>query len=192
MKYIKRRFKGIELIIEVVFLIALFLLGLFLDYKLAVSLFWQFYLLMAVLALILLLPAYLQFRRKQSRRKQELWLFLGFNISLLALRFLNLTPVKPFTKFYLDIKNSMTIQEVQGLFNQRFPKGGRFRQPEWYLFDRDDGVFENLDPEEKGFVDIPDLNLHYILDPSDGRYNAEFLSVYLKDGKVVGTEYSPD
>lgn len=187
MKYIKRHVKGIGLIFEVVFLIALFLLGLFLDYELAASLFWQFYLLMAVLALILLLPVYLQ-----SRHKQELWLFLGFNISLLALHFLTLTPVKPFTKFYLDIKNSMTIQEVQDLFNQRFPKEGRFPQPEWELHYGHNGVLENRDPEEKGFVAIPDQNLNYILDPSDGRYNAEVVTVYFNDGKVVGAKYLPD
>lgn len=187
MKYIKRHVKGITLIVEVVFLIALFLLGLFLEYELAASLFWQFYLLMAVLALILLLPVYLQFRRKQ-----ELWLFLGFNISLLALHFLTLTPVKTFTKFYLDIKNGMTIQEVQSLFDQRFPKGGRFRQPEWELHYGHNGVLENRDPEEKGFAAIPDQNLNYILDPKDGRYDAEIMSVYFKDGKVVGTKYLPD
>ncbi|BAY11496.1 hypothetical protein [Calothrix sp. NIES-2098] len=187
MKYIKRHAKGIELFVEVAFLIALFIFGLFLDYKLAASLFWQFYLLMAVLALILLLPVYLQ-----SRRQQQLWLFLGFNISLLVLHFLTLTPVKPFTKFYLDIKNGMTIPEVQSLFNQRFPKGGKFRQPEWELRYGHNSVLENRDPAEKGFVAIPDQNLHYILDLSDGRYNAEWVTVYFKDGKVVGTEYSPD
>ncbi|MEA5569956.1 hypothetical protein [Calothrix sp. UHCC 0171] len=187
MKYIQRHSKAIELIVEVVFLVALFLLGLFLDYKFATSLFWKFYLFMAVLALILLLPVYVQYRRKQ-----ELWLFFGFNISLLALHFLALTPVKPFTKFYLDIKNGMTIQEVQGLFNQRFPKGGRFRQPEWTLRNEDANDAENHRLNRRQFLATPDQNLHYILDLTDGRYNAEMVTVYFKDGKVVGTNYSPD
>lgn len=188
MKYIKRHVKRIELIVEVLFLIVLFLLGLFLESEFAASLFWQFYLFMGVLALILLLPIYLQ-----SRRKQELWLFIGFNISLVTLHFLTLNPVKPFTQFYLDAKNGMTIQEVQSVFNQRFPKGGRFSQPEWELNDEhNEGVWENRDPKEQGFVAIPDQNLNYILDPNNGDYNAEIVTVYFKDGKVVGAKYLPD
>ncbi|BAZ41299.1 hypothetical protein NIES4101_72630 [Calothrix sp. NIES-4101] len=187
MKYIQRHSKAIELIVEVVFLVALFLLGFFLDYELAASLTWQFYLFMAVLALILLLPVYVQYRRKQ-----ELWLFFGFNISLLALHFLTLTPVKPFTKFYLDIKNGMTIEEVQGLFNKRFPKGGRFRQPEWRLRNEDANDAELHRLNRKKFLATPDQNLHYILDLTNGDYDAEWVTVYFKDGKVVGTNYSPD
>jgi hypothetical protein len=178
MKYIKRNVKRIELFVEIVFLIALFLLGLFFDYRYAVSLFWQFYLFMAVLALFLLLPIYLE-----SRRKRELWLFLGFNISVLALHFLPLTPAKPFAKFYLDIKNGMTVQEVQGLFNQNFPKGGIFRQPEWSIININYPISDRLNG--KSFVDQADRNLHYILDPTDDRYRGEFVTVYFKDGKVV-------
>lgn len=187
MKYIKRHTNKIELIVEVIFLVALFLLGFWLDYEYAASLFWQYYLFMAVLALILLLPVYLQ-----SRRKQELWLFIGFNLSLFALYFVTLTPVKPFIQFYLDIKHGMTIQEVQSRFNQRFPKDGRFAQPEWQLNYGHQGVLENSDPKEKGFLAVPDQNLNFILDPNDGRYNAEVVTVYFKDGKVVGMEYLPD
>lgn len=187
MKFTQRRTKRIELIVEVFFLIGLFIFGFFLDYISAASLLWQFYLFMAVSALILLLPVYLI-----SRRKQELWLFLGFNISLLALQFLVFNPVKPFTKFYLDIKNGMTIQEVQSLFNQRFPKGGRFRQPEWALRDETIADAENHQLNGTKFIATPNQNLHYILDLTDGRYNAEMLTVYFKDGQVVGTKYSPD
>lgn len=187
MIYIKRHWKRIELIVEVVFLIALFGFGFFLDYAFAASLFWRLYLFMAFLALILLLPIYLE-----SRRKRELWLFLGFNISLLALHFLTLAPNKTFTRFYLDIKNGMTIQEVQSLFNQRFPKGGRFRQPEWTLSDEtiDDARRHKLNGMK--FIATPNQNLNYALDRTDGRYDAEIITVYFKDGKVVGTNYSPD
>jgi hypothetical protein len=186
-QHIKRHRQRIEFIVEVVFLIALFIFGLFLDYFAAVSLFWQFYLIMAVLALILLLPVYLI-----SRRKQELWLFVGFTISLLALQFSTIAPNKTFTRFYLDIKNGMTIQEVQSLFDQRFPKGGRFRQPEWSLKDETIADAENHKLNGMKFIATPNQNLHYILDPNDSRYNAEFMTVYFKDGKVVGTRYLPD
>ncbi|MBW4508270.1 MAG: hypothetical protein KME64_17400 [Scytonematopsis contorta HA4267-MV1] len=187
MRYIKRRWTQIELIVEAVFLIALFGFGFFLDYVFAASLSWQFYLFMAFLALILLLPVYLE-----SRRKRELWLFLGLNISLFALQFLPLTPVKPFKKFYFDVKNGMTIQEVQSLFKQHFPKGGRFRQPEWALRDETLANAENHKLNEMEFIATPNQNLHYILDLTDGRYNSEILIVYFKDGKVVGSEYWPD
>ncbi|AKG23318.1 hypothetical protein [Calothrix sp. 336/3] len=187
MKYINRHRQRIELIIELIFLTALFILGIFLDYIAAASLFWQFYLFMAVLALLLLLPVYLV-----SRRKQELWLFLGFNISLLALQFVTINPRKPFVKFYLDIKNDMTIEDVQSLFNQRFPKGGRFPQPEWTIRDETTADAENHQLNGRTFIAKPNQNLQYILDPNDGRYNAEWVIVYLKDGKVVGTNYSPD
>jgi hypothetical protein len=183
MKYIKRHIRKIELFFEVIFLGYLFLVGLFLEYDLAVSLLWQFYLVMAGFSLILLLPVYLQYRRKQ-----ELWLFLGFNISLLALYFVTLSPVKPFTKFYLDVKNGMKVEEVQGLFKEHFPQDGKFRQPEWSLNDS----LENIDSEQKGFVTVSDQHLNYILDPNDGRYNAEILIVYFQDGKVVKTKYLPD
>ena len=187
MKYIKRHANKIELIVEVIFLVVLFLLGFFLDYKYAASLYWKYYLFMAVLALILLLPVYLQ-----SRRKQELWLFIGFNLSLLALYFVTLSPVKPFTQFYLDITHGMTIQEVQSRLNQRFPKGGRFPQPESQLLDEHQGVLENINPKEKGFLAVPNQCLNYILDLNDGRYNAEVVNVYFKNGEVVGMEYLPD
>ncbi|ALF55601.1 hypothetical protein ACX27_26585 [Nostoc piscinale CENA21] len=181
MKYIKRHIKKIELIVEVVFLVALFLLGFFLDYKYAASLFWQYYLFMAVLALILLLPVYLQ-----SRRKQELWLFIGFNLSIFALYFVTLSPVKPFMQFYSDIKHGMTIPEVQSRFNQRFPKGGRFPQPLGEFIGGNEDVLEKTDPV------VYDQHLNYILDPNDGRYNAEVVNVYFKDGKVLEVKYSGD
>ncbi|QXE23540.1 hypothetical protein B6N60_02230 [Richelia sinica FACHB-800] len=101
---------------------------------------------------------------------------------------MTLSPVKPFTKFYLDIKNGMKIEEVQGLFNYHFPKEGRFRQPEWSLNE----MRENLNSDQKGVVIISDQNLNYILDPTDGRYNAEILIVYFQNGKVVETKYLPD
>ncbi|AFZ03249.1 hypothetical protein [Calothrix sp. PCC 6303] len=187
MKYIKRRSKRIELFVEVVFLIALFIFALLLDYELAASLFWQFYLVMAFLALILLLPVFLL-----SRRKQELWLFLGFNLSILALQFLVLSPVKPFTKFYLDINNGMTIEKVQQLFTQHFPKSGEFRQPDWRLHNENRNDAENHQLNGKRFLATPNQSLQYNLDLTDGRYDAEVMTVYFKDGKVVGTNYSAD
>ncbi|MBD2486610.1 hypothetical protein [Aulosira sp. FACHB-615] len=181
MKYINRHANKIELIVEVFFLVILFLLGYWLDYKYAASLFWQYYVFMDVLALILLLPVYLP-----SRRKQELWLFIGFNLSLFALYFVALSPVKPFTQFYLDIKHGMTIPEVQSRLNQRFPKGGRFYQPQGDFMGGNDDVWENIGPV------VYNQHLNYILDPNNGDYNAEVVNIYFKNGKVVKVEYSGD
>jgi hypothetical protein len=122
------------------------------------------------------------------QRKLTLWLFLSFNFGLLLLHFLVLSPVKPFMQFQRDITNGMTVQQVQRLCIQRFPKGGRFRQPEWSL-----GYASSLNDHGKQYlVGTPDQSLHYILDPTDGRYDAESLSVYFRDGKAVGTTYLGD
>lgn len=180
MKYIKR---DIVLILEAIFLIALFVYAVFLDEAFAISLFWQFYLVIAFFALLLVLPGFLS-----SQRKQALWLFLSFNFGLFGLHFLTLNPVKPFTQFYLDINNGMTIQEVERLFSQRFPKGGRFRQP-IVEFHHESPVTSD---DNDRFLATPNQWQNYILDPTDGRYNSEILIVYFKDGKVVGTEYLPD
>ncbi|OCQ92636.1 hypothetical protein BCD64_07725 [Nostoc sp. MBR 210] len=181
MKYINRHANNTELIVEVIFLLVLFLLGYFLDYEYAASLFWQYYIFMAVLALILLLPVYLQYRRKQ-----ELWLFIGFNLSIFALYFVTLSPVKPFMQFYSDIKHGMTIPEVQSRFNQRFPKGGRFPQPLGEFMGENGDALEKIDPV------VHDQHLNYILDPNNARYNAEVVNVYFKDGKVIEAKYSGD
>ncbi|MBD2497348.1 hypothetical protein [Nostoc sp. FACHB-280] len=181
MKYIKRHANKIELIVEMIFLLVLFLLGCWLEYEYAASLFWQYYIFMAVLALILLLPVYLP-----SRRKQELWLFIGFNLSLLALHFVALSPVKPFMQFHSDIKHGMTIPEVQSRLNQRFPKGGRFYQPQGDFMGANEDVRENIG----SFV--YDQHLNYILDPNNGDYDAEVVNIYFKNGKVVKAEYSGD
>jgi hypothetical protein len=149
-----------------------------------VSLFWQFYLVMACFTLLLSLPGLLS-----PQRKPTVWLFLSFTLGLFALHFLAVSPVKPFMQFQRDITSGMTIQEVQGLFSQRFPESGRFRQPEWVL---GDGSPVTPYDNEPHLVSTPNQSLHYTLDPTDGRCNAEWLIVYFQDGKAVGTEYLGD
>ncbi len=171
------------LIVEAIFLSALFLFALVLDGASAVSLSWQFYLAMGFSALLLTLPSFLS-----SQRKQTLWLFLSFSFGLFTLHFLPVSPVKPFMRFHRDIGNGMATQEVQYLFSQHFPKDGRFRQPRLSL-----GVGIPFDARYGADVtDTPTQSFHYILDPTDGRFNSETLTVYFKNGRVVGTEYLSD
>lgn len=180
---IKRRFKIIEVFIEIFLLIPLFLFGILIDYMFAASLYWQFHLVMAALALISLLPIYLGHRRRRG-----LVLFLAFNISLLILHFAPLNAIKPLTKIYLKIEHGMTIQEVQSLFNQHFPKGGITPQPKlevWDLKGETEPTIIEYQRNGKSFAAKADKNLHYsILDGKDT------LTIYFKDGKVIDHYYA--
>lgn len=185
MQYIKRHWSLHRLLtVEAMGLLALFGFALVLELQLAVSLFWQFNLLMVALALLVTLPSYLA-----GQRIKALWLFLGFNVALLVLYLLVLNPIKPFTQVYQDIANGMTREQVQERFNQRFPAGGRFRQPQPYLFHVSPATMQENKPYLAG---NPNQAISYQLDPTDGEYDAEVLVVYFKDGKVVGTQYLTD
>jgi hypothetical protein len=152
--------------LEIIVLIAVFLFSVLLELDLAVSLFWQFYLAMAVLSFILILPGFLS-----PLRQRVLWLFLIFNAALLCLHFLVLNPVKPFTQFQQAITQGMTSGDVQHLLVQYFPENGQFRRPEW----SGDQTFRS-----------------YRLDPTDGAYDAEIIVVYFENDRVVSTKYLPD
>lgn len=181
MKYIKRHRL---LTAEAIGLIALFWLAVVLEEKFAISVFWQFYGVMAGLALLFTLPSYLR-----GQRIKTLGLFLGFNAAVLVLHFLVLNPVKPFTQFYHDIRPGMTLEQVKERFNQRFPIGGKFRPPQSNMFQVSADTTQDNQPY---LVDQPNHAISYQLDPTDGRYDAELLVVYLKEGNVVGTRYLPD
>jgi hypothetical protein len=102
---------------------------------------------------------------------------------------IDLTPRKPFMRFYHNITIGMQVDQVQSLFNQHFPPDGKFRQPTWGFGDGSPVTPNDNDPH---LADRPNQSLHYTLDPNDGRFNSEWLVVYFKDGQVVGAEYLPD
>lgn len=155
-----------------------------LDSAYAVSLSWVFCFGVASLALFLILPGYLLWQRKKA-----LWLFAIFGLSLVVLHFIALTPVKPFTKFHNDVTNGMTGSEVQLLLTQHFPQSGKFRRPVPRFTPVSSFLRTNDGPR---LSDTPNQTLQYTLDPSDGRYNAECVMIYLKDDRVVGTQYLGD
>jgi hypothetical protein len=65
----------------------------------------------------------------------------------------------------------MTKAEVLGLLDKHFPPSGRFKKP-WHN------------------TAVGDLA--FILDPSDGRYNAEIVDFTFMDGRVTHKVYMPD
>jgi hypothetical protein len=66
----------------------------------------------------------------------------------------------------------MDKTEVLSILRQRFPEGGDFRRP---VHGRSG-----------------DGNLWFQLDPDDGAFNAEFVIIEMKNGKVTSKKYLPD
>ena len=91
---------------------------------------------------------------------------------LVVLPFIDLSPVKPFTRFYSEVKPGMIEAEVLSRLARQFPDGGRFPCP----------VQRKLD----------DGSLWFQLDPNNGAYNAELVIVKMSEGSTVSKEYLPD
>jgi len=92
---------------------------------------------------------------------------------ILVLHAVDFTPVKPFTRFYAAIETGMPEPQVLELLDKHFPEDGRFKTP----------VFRRSEQNDR---------LGSVLDPQDGRYNAEMITIGLRDGRVVRKEYFPD
>ena len=151
-------------IVSVITLQCLFAaLAVLFDAGFAVSLQLGFYL-FAVIPLFLALLVW----RAQSVRITS----LAYLAILLILPFVNFTPVKPFTRFYSQVHLEMTEDDVIKTLNLQFPEGGRFPRP---ISSRSDNGY-----------------LSFVLDPNDGAYNAEIISLKMKDGRVSKKEYFPD
>jgi len=91
---------------------------------------------------------------------------------LVALPFLVLSPVKPFTLFFTNVHEGMVEAEVITELIEQFPDASRFPRP---VHGRSD-----------------DGDLWFQLDPNDGAYNVEFIMIQMKNGQVVSKEYLPD
>jgi len=101
---------------------------------------------------------------------------LGFGlllaVGILVSYFADLSPIKPYKRFFSAINEGMIEVEVMAVLHQEFPQGGRFPVPV-------------LRSDETN-------RLMFFLDPNQGAYNAEGIFVTLRNGKVVAKEYSPD
>ncbi|MCX6996176.1 MAG: hypothetical protein NTV49_03610 [Kiritimatiellaeota bacterium] len=95
-----------------------------------------------------------------------------FVISILVMHYCDFSPVKPYRRFYEVVHTGMTESEVLVLLQRTFPAGGHFRVPAITVSTSD--------------------HISFLLDPTDGRYNAEIVSLALREGKVTQKQYFPD
>lgn len=154
------------LAVEVAFLSVLFGFALVLDMGFAASLFWQFHVALALLAALVLAPTLLS-----PQRKRGLAMLFGFGGGLFWLQFVALSPVKPLVQLQRDIGSGMTQPQVQQLLARHFPPGGRFRRP---------------------VAHFSGATLQFTLDPADARFDAEWLMIDFRNGRVAGTRYFGD
>jgi hypothetical protein len=97
---------------------------------------------------------------------------LIFIVLVLSLRSVTFSPAKPFRLFYGDIRRGMSASDVTYQLLNRFPQQGKYRVPT--------------------MISIDDNNLGYVLDQSDGRFDAETVQVEFLGGRVVAKQYFPD
>lgn len=163
--------------------LAVLLAGLvFFDYILGVTVFWQAQLAAVAFAGLVILPVVLD-----GGRNAAALLFAVFIVSLMILSVAELTAVKPFMRFSHDVAPGISRAEVMSSLEQRFPDGGRFRRPVLGVGDGAPVIFPPPD-----MVTQADETLHFTLDPTDWRFDSEWFIVYLRDGRVVGEDYSGD
>jgi hypothetical protein len=108
-----------------------------------------------------------------SRRAECLLPLVPFAALLILLPQIDLSPLKPFARFYTAIKPGMTEAEVLRILDDQFPSAGRYPRP---LTNRRGG------PSQLGFI----------LDPKDGCYDAEIVNLDFEAGRVVTKRYYPD
>jgi len=96
----------------------------------------------------------------------------AYILFMIALPFMDLSPVKPAVRAVREIRPGMTETQVRAVLERNFPKNGRFQRPVF-------GAVHN---------DV----LAFVLDPSDGRYNAAVVRITFSAGKCVSAEFLPD
>lgn len=88
------------------------------------------------------------------------------------LPFVDISPRKPYTRFYRSIQLGMSYNEVNDLLVKHFPENGPYNRP---VGGYDGGA-----------------RMDYILDPNDGWYNAELIVLKMNDGQVCSKQYLHD
>lgn len=149
-----------------VLLVGLFALTLLFEYVAAVTLYTEALALAAALgggcgALFFL----------ASRRRFVLTMTAVYLAGLLTLRFIEISPVKPFRVFYESVEPGMSRVEALGELARRFPEDGRYTRPEAFQYD---------------------TGISWALDPTDGAYDSEFVQIKLAGDLVTGKRYLPD
>jgi hypothetical protein len=92
---------------------------------------------------------------------------------LLLVGVVDFSPVQPATRAVRRVRPGMLETEVRAVLRDEFPASGRFHPP---------GL-------ERPIAD--DL-LSFVLDPSDGAYDAAFIQVQFADGRAMSVRFLPD
>lgn len=139
-----------------------------LDLLVAASTSWLFLVVVAVLGVLAAGVAW-----TWNRRAECLLPLAPFAALLILFPQIDISPLKPFARFYAVIEPGMTEAEVLRVLDDQFPQTGRYPRP---LINR------RLGPNRLGFI----------LDPKNGRYDAEIVALNFEDGRVVTKRYDPD
>lgn len=108
-----------------------------------------------------------------SRRVECLLPLVPFAALLALLPRIDISPLKPFARFYAAIELGMREAEVRRILDDQFPPSGRYPRPV---------VNRRVSPNY----------LVFILDPTDAGYDAEVVALDLEEGRVVKKQYHPD
>lgn len=137
------------------------------DMLLGVSALWSFSLGAWVLGMIPCLAVRI---RHQSRFAL---VALGLiTVFILFQHVLDLSPVKPYKRFFAAIQPGMTEVEVMSKLDQQFPADGAFPVPVRHDFRTNE--------------------ISFALDPKESAWNAEAIVIHLDNGRVVNMEYWRD
>jgi len=130
---------------------------------LGVSASWFFSLGLWVLGLVICLPVHI---RHQSRF--ALVVFGVLTAFVLVQHFLDLSPVKPYKRFFRALQSGMTEKEVTLILQREFPTDGPFPVP------------------------ARTNEISFALNPKESLWNAEAIVIHLSEGRVASKEYLRD
>ena len=97
---------------------------------------------------------------------------LIYVLFILALPFLEVSPVKPAVRAVHEIRPGMSEAQVRAVLDHHFPEHGHFKRPAIGALEKD--------------------AISFVLDPNDGRYNAAIVQIKFSDGKCISAEFLPD
>ena len=137
------------------------------DYLTAATLVGPFKITIAIVAISFIIAMW----RATGKKTQLIYLAVFF-VAFVILRAFEISPVKPFRKFYLDLHPGLTQPDIASKLQHYFPNGGRYKQPSATLVDDDSMVV--------------------VLDQNDGRYNAEVVHIVFQNGHLKSAAYYPD
>jgi len=91
---------------------------------------------------------------------------------ILALPFLELSPVKPAVRAVQEIRLGMSEAQVRAVLERHFPEHGDFKRPAIGAMAKNE--------------------ISFVLDPNDGRYNTAIVQIKFSAGKCVSAQFLPD